>query len=262
MAVCAQDFTFNNKALSSFTTEYALVDFDETDSSPGITRAFQQSALTNDNSVVYFYDAIGSSLIEFDITICRMDGDDLTPEDSKELSDWLIGEVIPREAFFTSCDVDSAVYDNTYFIGGFTSSSYTQAGSARRFGMTFHFVNISPYGFTAEETFNVPGVIPNTGSRTGEVVYPVITIVPSATGIVTINNTDDTSVDAFSINMTSGTTVIVNDRNLFKTNGDLYSFENLNNFNWPALLDGDNHIVTTGDATVTMTTRFYKNLGV
>lgn len=262
MAVCAQDFTYNGKALSSFDTEYLLIDIDETEDSPGISRAFQQSALTNDNSVVYFYDAIGSSLIEFDITICRKDGADLTPANSKELSDWLMGEVIPREAFFTSCQGESAVYDDTYYIGGFTNSTYAQVGSNRRFAMTFHFTNISPFGFTAEETYVVPGTIVNSGSRTGEPIYPLITIVPSRTGTVTINNTDDPSVGAFSIEVHEGTTVIVNDRNLLTSGGLLYSFDNLNNFYWPALVDGENHIEVTGDATVTMTTRFYKNLGV
>ena len=262
MGVCAQDFTFNNKALSSFATAYALVDIDETDSSPGISRAFQQSSLTNDNSVVYFYDAIGSSLLEFDITVCRYDGEDLTPANCKELSDWLMGQVVPREAYFTACSGESAIYDGTYFVGGFTSSSYTQAGTSRRFAMTFHFCNISPFGFTAETTYSVPGTITNSGSVTGEPIYPVVTIVPSGTGTVTINNTDDTSVGAFSIEVEDGTTVIINDRNLFTSGGQLYSFENLNNFYWPALVDGENHIEVTGDATVTMTTRFYKNLGV
>ena len=261
MAVCAHDFTFNGKALSSFDTEYLLIDIDETEDSPGISRAFQQSTLTNDNSVVYFYDAIGSALLEFDITICRKDGDNLTPANSKELSDWLMGQVIPREAYFTSCQGESAVYDDTRFIGGFTNSTYAQTGSNRRFAMTFHFTNISPFGFTAETTYNVPGAIVNSGSVTGEPVYPVITIVPDGTGTVTINNTDDPSVGAFSIEVTDGTTVIVNDRNLLTSGGQLYSFENLNTFYWPALVDGENHIEVTGPAMVTMTTRFYKNLG-
>ena len=46
-----------------------ITDFDETEDSPGISRSIQQSAITNDNSVVYFYDIIGTSLIEFDVTI-------------------------------------------------------------------------------------------------------------------------------------------------------------------------------------------------
>lgn len=262
MAVSARDFTFNGKALSSFSTEYVLADFDETDSGVGVSRIFQQSNMTNDNSVVYFYDAVGSALLEFDISVCRLDGEDLTPANCKELSDWLMGEVVPRVCYFTGCDSESAVYDDTEFIGGFTTSNYTQIGTSRRIAMTFHFTNISAFGFTPEYTFAVPATITNPGSKTGEPVYPVITITPTGTGTVTINNTDDTSVGAFSIGVQKGTKVIIDDRNLYEEDGDLYDFDNLNNFYWPALVDGTNHITVSGPATVTMKTRFYKNLGV
>ena len=265
MAVFAKDFTFNNIALSSFSAEYCLVDFDDEDNSTALSRSFQQSSITNDNSVVYFYDAIGSALLEFDITICRKDDKDLTPANAKELSDWLMGEHIPRVAYFTSCDDEHAVYDDTDFIGGFTQSSYTQRGTTQKMGMTFHFQNISPYGFTKEVSVTTSEgtvTLENTGSRTGELIWPTITINPTAAGKVHINNLSDPSVGSFIINMKSDTPVIIEDRNVFTANGELYSFDNLDNFNWPALVDGENEILIYGAATVTITARFYKNLGV
>ena len=43
---------------------------------------------------------------------------------------------------------------------------------------------------------------------------------------------------------------------------ELYPFTNLNNFNWPKLVTGENSVTITGDVDVTIFARGFEALGV
>lgn len=278
MSIIAENFYYNGKMLSYFSTEYMIVDIDNLSRLPISSRTMQTSMLTNDSPLTYFYGTVGSNVITFDITICRKDEKYLTVNNCKELSDWLLSVSYPKQLNFTLCNY--GVLQDTVFIGMFTASSYIQSGNERKQAMVFTFQNISPYGFTQIQRFgmdeNYPyNMIVSSGSKTGEVIYPTIAINPRATGTVTINNIDDTSVGPFSIEVEAGIPIIVEDRNLYTATAEYdsvdkrtyyykngpYSFSHLNNFNWLGILDSiNNNIEMTGSADVVLSMRFYKNL--
>ena len=102
----------------------------------------------------------------------------------------------------------------------------------------------------------------NFGTYVGKTVVPEITITPTATGVVTIQNVTDTSQDAFSIHVTNGEIVTIKDFNCYLSNGSLYDFSNLDNFNFPVMLDGINTFNITGDCQVQIKARYYEAVGV
>lgn len=87
---------------------------------------------------------------------------------------------------------------------------------------------------------------------------------------ITIQNLDANTAP-FIIKIPQGTTVALIGDNCYYYNGDatfntsnmeLYSFSNLQNFNWPRMVSGTNRIRCSGDAKITFVARFYEALGV
>lgn len=81
----------------------------------------------------------------------------------------------------------------------------------------------------------------------------------------------DANTAPFIIKIPQGTTVALIGDNCYYYNGDqsfntsnmeLYSFSNLQNFNWPRMVSGTNRIRCSGDAKITFVARFYEALGV
>ena len=264
MSIIARNFTFNGVALNDFDDKYMLVDLDNQDRGNAFSRQLQTSMITNDSPITHYYGSTASNVITFDIAICRRDWEFLTVEDCNQLSNWLMGDPIPKECHFDSCNV--AVFNNTYFIGSFVSSSYLQSGLEQKYAMIFSFQNMSGYGFTPRYGYalstEVSNVVTTQGSSTGEMIYPDFVITPNETGIVTINNLTDTSMDELSLNVTSGKVIKVSDRNLLNDDDTLCDMRtHLNTYNWPCLLNGRNEIYVTGNAVIQMYVRYFVNLG-
>ena len=137
-------------------------------------------------------------------------------------------------------------------------------------GIRFDFENISPYGFTEEVGVTIKSsgssgktaTFLNIGDAIGLKILPKITITPKATGTVTISNTAD-SREPLSINVTQGKVITIEDYNAFDSDGKPYSISKyFNNLNWVYLYDINNAIAVVGSADVTITARFFKNVGV
>lgn len=273
MTIQAKDFVFNGVSLSSFTTDYMLVSFDtsadENDVSI-IQTSISHTDLSASSPIVHFYNRTPQDVLSFSISVCREDGQYLSQENVKELQEWLFAPKVPKVAYFLPYDDNSkAVYEDIEFIGTFASSSYEEIGQVNKAGISFSFTNIAPYAFTQIYSYDIDSSsgsgsvkIENMGTHVGETIYPQITITPAEDGTVTITNSTDTSVEPLSINVTANAPVIIKDRNLYLQDGSLYSFNNLNNFNWVAILDGMNEINVTGKCTVNIQTRFFENVGV
>lgn len=274
MTIQAKDFTFNDISLSSFDTGYLLVSFDNSASNSGVSiinTSINHSELNYDSPIVSFYNRLPDDVLSFDISICRSDGQYLTKDNITELQDWLFAPKTPKVAYFTPYDNDTnAVYTDVDFIGMFSASSLEDIGQVNKFGISFTFVNISPYAFTQPYTYNIDNTsgvsaveFYSAGTHVGEIIYPKITISPSETGILRLFNDYGIYDEPLSIKVTSGQTVIIKDRNLYLQDGSLYSFSNLNNFNWVAIRDGQNNI--WGEdvfCAIQIETRYFENVGV
>ena len=69
--------------------------------------------------------------------------------------------------------------------------------------------------------------------------------------------------EPLSINVTQGNTITIEDYNAFDSDGEPYSISKyFDNLNWVYLYDNNNTITVTGSADVTITARFFKNVGV
>lgn len=257
----ARDFNFDGTSLSSIDSDFIVVAFDVSDPDPSHQRTINQSDFTNENYVRHYYGHMANTALAFDITIARCSEDHISKADAKTLSDWLFTNSDPRVLYMTPRNGDHVMYENVDFIGSFTSMQFVGDYNA----VAFHFENISGYAFTKPQTYTINTVsaptytITSGGSMAGETIYPTITVTPIASGTLTINMNNDRT---FSVDMTRGTAFVIRDRSLYNLDGSLYSFDNLNNFNWPYLKDGDNVWVFTGQAQLEITTRYLVTTGL
>lgn len=267
MIVYAKDFTFNTRSLSDISNDLVVASFEDGSSSGDLIlgRTVNRSSITYDQPQTFDYGAVDTDVYTFDITIMRKDGDFLTKSEIKALTGWLMSPVTPKWIYFERCGDRGMVYDDVFYKGRFVRSSYIDVGVSNKVGIKFEFENISAYGYTEEKTFTIAGdtvePIVNTGTYVGKKILPVITIRPTETGTVTIDNEDD-DIPPFSIDVVSGLDVTIQNHYCTLNNGNFYDFSNLNNYNWVTLKDGINHIAVTGDCEVELKARFYEAVGV
>lgn len=273
--VQASDFTYNGVSLSDISTDIILVSFDTSavdNDVQFVTSAVDRSEIIYNNPITNVYAKTADDVLKFSITFARADGRMLTRSEVQELTSWLLAPKTARVAHFSPHLSDSlddyAVYENIEYIGLFTNAYYHEMGQSRKMGISFDFENISPYAFSEKKTFTVPSgsgtrnVAIEVESVTGELIHPTITITPTANGTVTINNISDTSRDSFNIRVNSGQNVTVMNGVVVLADGSAYGFDNLDNFNFPVLVDGINTISISGDCAIDFEYREFINVGV
>lgn len=262
MTIFGRDFTYDGVTLSSINDDYALVSIGTNDNDDVMyERAINSSNITDDNYIKHYYGHMADPVLEFDVTITRCSELPMTKADAKVLTDWLFAYSEPKVLSVEPRPGEFGAAEDIEFIGAFTSMHYEAGYSA----ITFHFENISAYAFTRIHTYNIDtGLSPlytieNTGSKTGELIFPKITVNPQQSGALRITIG---GLSTFSVVVTNGINFIIEDRNMYRPGGALYSFDNLNNFNWPYLTDGIN-VCTFGGArcNLIIETRFLVTTG-
>ena len=261
--IYAQDFTYNGISLSSIDTDLIVAGLDANGNDSNIlSRSVNRSDPTYDQPLTYDYGAVDSDVFSFEITILHQDAKCLTQETIRKIIGWLMSPVMPQLLTFTGCGGE--VYEGIYYNGRFVSSRF-EGYADLKYGITLEFKSSSPYAYSAEHTFtalpNTVMEIENTGTSVGKVILPKITIEPTGTGTVTINNLSD-DLDKFSIDVINAQTVIVENHYCHLASGAIYPFEKVNNYNWVTIKDGLNRIHVTGPANVTFQLRFFEAIGV
>lgn len=255
MSVFAGDFTYDGTALSSLSGGYMVVALD-VGREAAHQRTINHSEITNDNYVQHYYGHVADTPLKLSVTITKSaDDEQFTRTDANAIADWLFHYSEPKVLYFTPCESDNVMYEDTDFIGAFTAMEYMDGND----GVTLNFECISGYAFskvqttTVDTSVNDAVTITSGGNMAGEIVYPVVRVHPLASGVLTIAMN---GADEFQVEMDDGVDFYISDRNMFLTDGSLYSFENLVNFNWPYLKDGDNVWTFGGAAELTIEARY------
>lgn len=274
MTVQAKDFMFNGVLLSSLNNDYELVSFDTSPSDTSVgfmDNKVEMSDINYNSPIVHFYHSTAKDTLQFDIMISKRNGKYLTQSEIRELSGWLTSPISPKVLSFVKYKRDdgTAVYEDLEYIGVFNKAEYSEMGQVQKMGVGFSFTNISTFAFTKESEVNVNNtledktiIISSDGTRTGLPIYPIITIDPKETGTVVITNKSNPNDIGFGINVRNNEKVIINNFNVYKEDGSLYSFDNLTSLRFPYLIDGDNEIQIQGKCICDITYRFYANIGV
>lgn len=297
MAVFAKDFVFNDISLSSKSSAYALVEFDSvSDSSTIFERSVERDSFSIGKTILNDFGAIDSNVFQFDLTICKscdIAGESFTKDEINELVSWLTSPIESKYLTFTA-DSKDEILSGLYFLGRFHMAEYVGTSGNKKNGLKFHFENISPYAFTKEYEYDFTSTVLNgesselstengevlitedsqeihldneinfinVGTKTGKKIYPKIVVTPTADGAVVINNFSDSSKEAFSINVTKNKEITIKDCNIYDSTGSLYSFSHCNNFNFPQVVDGENHFEIYGLCTIKIYVRYFENIGI
>lgn len=273
--IYATDFTYNGISLSSISPDLVIASLSDESSYDGtiISRTANRSAITYDEPFTHDYGVVDNDVFKFKITVIHTGEDGVKQPLAKRIIDWTMSPTTPRWMQITryGCIDTEQVYDDVCYIGRFVSASYeTLGGEGRKIGMSLMFECSSPYAYTPEFTFEtVNGAvnIRNYGTHVGKVITPTIILHPSVAGDLTVQNTADTSQGALSIHADGTSPIKIENFNTYIYNDvsdawDLLPFNNhVLNYNWPVIIDGDNHFVVTG-GTAEVITRFYAAYGV
>jgi hypothetical protein len=265
---------FNGTLLSQLDNAFILVDFSSSvvDASDEMLNGkINRSDFHHDSPITHYYDKVAGDVLKFSITISKSNGEMLTKSDVKKLTGWLLSPIEPKVCNFIPYEgAETPVYSDVDYIGNFTDFSYVEMSQFHKMGITFSFENISQYAFTKEKEYSITSTgaggasltIENSGTATGELVYPVIEVNPNADGVISIQNMSNSNIGALEMDVYKNDSFIISDRNMIRPDGSLYGFRNLHNLNWVALVDGENTIKLTGNCNIVIKTRFFENVGV
>lgn len=227
--VYAQDFTYNGTSLSDISEDLVIVSFEDSvhNSNVGVVdRTVNRSDITYNDAIAHDYGAIDNGVYRLKITICNQYSNYLSPEIIRQLSAWLLSPVEPRWLSFTAYEplagsrAQTPVYDGVFFKGRFVSSSYDDMGGINKMAISFDFENISPYGFTALQTYEISSsstvteVIETPGTDVGKEISPIIVIESHADQTVEILN-EAGNTASFSIDIPNNTSIVIADDNCF-----------------------------------------------
>lgn len=267
-----------------------------------VNRAVSRSEIMADDALTYDYGVKDVDVMRLTITVCDANHSYLSQETIRNLHSWLFSPTEPQWLSFTAYNDESTriqdpVYTDVHFKGRFIRSTYDDIGAYNKIGITFEFENISPYGFTPQYSYTVSLDQPETditltghGTNVGKLVTPIILLTSDSDSggvdiseadnlefeegngqIMSIHNTDGNTAP-FLIQIPSNTTVAIIGDNCYYwdegyefdvNNMDLYSFDNLANFNWPRMVSGaNNHFEFVGTGSCQIIVRYFEALGV
>lgn len=191
----AKDFTYCGRNLLSVDPNLIVASFSSGSSfnyeSDIINRTVSRSEITYDDALTYDYGAVDNSIYKIGITLMRKDGDAISQALARELVSWLIHPTEPQWLTFdrSGC-APEAMYDNVEFKGRFVHTTYEQSNGIPKYGITFEFENISPYGFTEQYEYTIPltesettATLAAKGTNVGKLFAPIIIINADGNGI-------------------------------------------------------------------------------
>lgn len=184
----ARDFTYSGRNLLSVDPNLIVASFSSGSSfnyeSDIINRTVSRSEITYDDALTYDYGAVDNSVYKIGITLMRKDGDAISQALARKLVSWLIRPTEPQWLTFDRSGCSSeAMYDNVEFKGRFVHVAYEQSNGIPKYGITFEFENISPYGFTEQFEYRIPlngdettATLAAKGTDVGKLIAPIIII--------------------------------------------------------------------------------------
>lgn len=281
----SKSFIFNGINSEDFNVVIAWIDQDEPDvGSNGLTREVKKSGTNKRKIKDNIYGTENTESIIFRIGLVRIDGTEITRDESMKINTWLTSSPLPQLLKFN--DADSCML---HYYAVCTEIKDTLVGS-RLVGKELVFTTNSCFAFmqTFEKLFSITGeqnfYLNNLADTYDGIYYPTITITTQAQNIVIENITDKKSVTIDMIKIVADSmgnkTIVLNCSDMIVLDGnnklipisnlgwgeDYKSYvsttnEYMNNIYWFRLLQGMNEIKVTGDCTFKIECEYPRKAG-
>lgn len=257
--------------MSSENYSLSIVSFEpEPEYSFALQREIQKGETTKTRFTSNHLGARYTDVLIFDITVVKAgticsQNEYFSSDESRAILRWLTSPLLPKELITFSEDNEPV-----YYYGLFTNAEPVVA-NGNQYGIKLQFTCTSQFGFTPRYSFSCDGgesiTINNTSDEKEKSIYPIITINPSKTGIVIIEN--ETIGKSISINCKEKDPVYIDCQNLIikdkigilKYRDIGWNLTDIHGVWWPELIYGENVFSVTGDATVIITCQFPKKVG-
>lgn len=280
----AKSFVFNGISSEDYNVVIAWVDSEPDVSTSGLNREIQKSTTSKIKVKDNIYGSDNTEPISFTFSIVRIDGSEITREESIRINQWLTSSPLPQLLQFN--DYDSYML---HYYAVCTQIKDTVIGG-RLIGKELTFETNSSFAFAknVSKTFDVTDslnfYLNNLSDTYNGIYYPTITISTKSDNIIIENITDKKSV---TLNMTniasddngnkilklncSNMTIVDKDDKLVYANDIGWNTEYksyvssvgsyMNNIYWVRLLKGMNEFKITGSCTFTIECEFPRKAG-
>lgn len=281
----AKSFVFNGVNSEDFNLVIAWIDQDEVDvGSNGLTREIKKSETSKRKIKDNVYGTENTEPIIFKVGLVRIDGTEITRDESMKINAWLTSSPIPQILKFN--DADSCML---HYYAVCTEIKDNLVGS-RLVGKEVTLETNSCFAFMQnfEKSFNITGeqtfYLNNLADTYDGIYYPSVTITTQSQNIIIENITDKKSVTMdmkeIMADNTGYKTVVLDCSNMIvlDSNNKLIPISNLgwneeyksyvsatneymNNIYWFRLLQGMNEIKVTGDCTFKIECEYPRKAG-
>lgn len=280
----AKSFVFNGINSEDYNVVIAWVDSEPDVSTGGLNREIQKSTTSKIKVKDNIYGSDNTEPISFAFSIVRIDGTEITREESIRINQWLTSSPLPQLLQFN--DYDSYML---HYYAVCTQIKDTVIGG-RLIGKELTFETNSSFAFAKNisKTFDVTDTLNfylnNLSDTYNGIYYPTITIVTKSDSIVIENITDEKSATFDMTNIVSddngdkilklncsNMTIVDKDGKLVYANDIGWNTEYksyvssvdsyMNNIYWVRLLKGMNEFKITGSCTFTIECEFPRKAG-
>lgn len=273
MAKYGISFEYDGKSSNDFGVILASIEKNQ-EFEMGLTRDVIKGGMNKYRNQVNHLGSKYSDVLVFDFTIvkntCNKNPGDLlfTRSEVRQINAWLTSPEFPKLLHFN---------DSDEYIAYFAIITDVTDGAIgdKVYSLTYTVTCDSPYGYSdlitktvenSSSTSSTSFVVSNTSDDLVNPVYPMITITPHSTGIISIkSNTDSEKV--LTITAKKELDITINTRlQMFYDSVGLLDFEDIglsdeSDIYIPRLLQGDNNFTVTGDCAVTFSYRCPRKVG-
>jgi len=204
------------------------------------------------------------------ITFIKEGFGDFTFDEARKVLSWLTSKDTP-----SFLDVYDDIYSEAIVysvLGGFTNIQSYKLGSGRTVGFIADFESISPFAYSPINTFRRTITAPTTFTITCDnddtsYVYPCVTVKHNGTSVEIKNSTTNTitavrnSVAGETVTIDGANKLIYSSRTDRTFGTDFGTYDNLNQWVWLPLADGENTITVTGNCELTIEWRCVRKVG-
>lgn len=274
MAKFGKKFTYNGKSSEDFHLRICGLE-EELDAPLALDREVEKGDVNRYRKRANHFGTRYQDVLSFNVHVIKDPEYYPAPKDQpftrselRAITSWLTAPQYP--GLFHMYDYESATQEEVDYFGLFSNVETFFYGQL--YGLKLTFVCDSPYGYSAEKVFtglctdSTVLEVSNQSDELEDYLYPVIEIIPSATGSITITNQTDggRSVTLLLKQFLPVTMdcqrLMVRDAAGLIDLADL-GFGDEDTVYWPRLLAGSNTIEILGDCTITFRFREPRKAG-
>lgn len=268
MNVFGKSFEYDGVSSSDYNVMLCSLEY-STDRTTGISYNILSGDISPNRPIRNYYNKSYKEPLQFEISICKdvceNNGTYFTSEEQKSIVRWLTSPLDYRELKIEDYDDDSYHKGICYYC---LCLEYKETVINNIVCLSFTFQCNAPYAFYEEQVTSFESTesttiqILNYSDELELYYYPIVEIIPSETGEISIVN-DNFPTETMVLNVRNGQKLLIdNDMCDISDEMGLFNYNTDTNLQWIKLASGNNTIIITGKATGKIRCLYPRKVGI